>query len=1183
MLQTIFKKMPQYNENQLKKALQEVQIDGASLRATARKYNIPRATLQFKLKKPTARSRPGPEPFLTTELEDSLVKWHEDMVRKGFPRKKEDIIDSVQKYLIDKPLETPFKNNRPGRGWLRIFLKRHPNLTEARTSLGITENDIRRWYRDVMEYLRENSFQDTLLDPTRIFNADETVFPTCSDTGRVFAPTGYRNAYANENITVLFTFSADGNVCPPLLVYPSKSISEAIPNSVPDDWWFAQSETGSVTSDVFNEFITNIFSPYLTERNIKRPVILFIDGHKNNITYQLSVLCNDLEIILVALYPNPMRILIQPADLSVFNVAEKIWSDALKEFQDENAGIVVTKVSLAAVLKMFLDSAALDSFVHAFQASGLYPFDANAVDYSECIIRIGSPELTLARDHMSFDDFSRIVGQEKLQKLETLDMALACSDDLVLYNLWKFFNPTNSKNYLTENQTQVGVTLQCQQEEINLKNEIKCRLCLSSVPALSSVSIYDSPHSLQQIWRCCQLQMKQDDSLPGAICLSCDCKLEFFTNFKNVCIQSDKNRRKKLSTDIKTEEVLLDDLIWEDNMICSRNSAANDSQSSNLEPKRIAAYEIIDSCCSEKTKYPNIGPSACNKNDIGENLVVDGDNIQSCYAEKNMQIIEISPKEHSTENRKFEIVNNFEIKCEYCQEKFFDRSEFRLHILMHYEEKSKKKHNCKICLKVFKNNLSLIHHMKLHPEKIQHKCNICLRNFSHKHILLKHKKIHMEGKIYTCDLCLKSFASKIFLVKHMRIHTAEKKCKICHKSFTKLYNLKIHMEIHARDKSHDCKVCLKSFTSKLRFVKHMNAHSENKPHNCLICKKTFSLESELVKHTITCGKLFKCDICLKGFRFKQVLVKHMISHTGEKQYKCDICSKSFSYTSSLNAHMASHTFDKPFKCDDCSKFFKSKPNLVNHIRTHTNLHKCSMCSKSFTAKSTLDQHMNTHTGKQPYSCDLCPKSFIYKSSLLLHRRLHTGENLHKCTICAKSFTVRSKLILHMNIVHAGIKSHECNVCFKFFQFKAHLLVHMRIHSGDKPYKCAICSKSFRYKDILTDHMDSHKDESYECGVCSKHFTSNRSLKIHSKIHLMKPHKCEMCSKSFIYKNKLARHISTHNKLKLLVCDICPESFSSKSKMVTHLKKHAVRESFECDVCSKSFACKINLQTHMKIH
>lgn len=78
----------------------------------------------------------------------------------------------------------------------------------------------------------------------------------------------------------------------------------------------------------------------------------------------------------------------------------------------------------------------------------------------------------------------------------------------------------------------------------------------------------------------------------------------------------------KLSMDIKTEEVLLDDLIWDDNMICSRNSPVHDNQSSNLEPMRIAVCKNVDSCFPEKTKYPDIDISASNKNDIEENSVV---------------------------------------------------------------------------------------------------------------------------------------------------------------------------------------------------------------------------------------------------------------------------------------------------------------------------------------------------------------------------------------------------------------------------------------------------------------------------------------------------------------------------------------------------------------------------------
>lgn len=72
-------------------------------------------------------------------------------------------------------------------------------------------------------------------------------------------------------------------------------------------------------SETFYEFIANIFYPFLLKNNIRLPVILFIDGHKGHLTYQLSQLCSDLKIILIALYPNSTRIL-QPANVAAFRL-----------------------------------------------------------------------------------------------------------------------------------------------------------------------------------------------------------------------------------------------------------------------------------------------------------------------------------------------------------------------------------------------------------------------------------------------------------------------------------------------------------------------------------------------------------------------------------------------------------------------------------------------------------------------------------------------------------------------------------------------------------------------------------------------------------------------------------------------------------------------------------------------
>ncbi|XP_077300700.1 uncharacterized protein LOC143921326 [Arctopsyche grandis] len=95
---------------------------------------------------------------------------------------------------------------------------------------------------------------------------------------------------------------------------------------------------------------------------------------------------------------------------------------------------------------------------------------------------------------------------------------------------------------------------------------MECRLCLYSAAAQSSVSTYDNLDLLvQRIWNCCQLQVKQNDGLPDTICQSCESNLKVFTSFKNICVHNDKILRLRLSErlNIKTEEVILDDLNWE--------------------------------------------------------------------------------------------------------------------------------------------------------------------------------------------------------------------------------------------------------------------------------------------------------------------------------------------------------------------------------------------------------------------------------------------------------------------------------------------------------------------------------------------------------------------------------------------------------------------------------------------
>jgi hypothetical protein len=77
-------------------------------------------------------------------------------------------------------------------------------------------------------------------------------------------------------------------------------------------------------SEIFYEYVVNWVNSWITENDISRPVILFVDGHKSRMSLHLSIWCDENEIILHALPANTTHIM-QPADVSVFKPLKSQW------------------------------------------------------------------------------------------------------------------------------------------------------------------------------------------------------------------------------------------------------------------------------------------------------------------------------------------------------------------------------------------------------------------------------------------------------------------------------------------------------------------------------------------------------------------------------------------------------------------------------------------------------------------------------------------------------------------------------------------------------------------------------------------------------------------------------------------------------------------------------------------
>lgn len=361
-------------------------------------YHVPRTTLRNKCsgKSPELSiGHSGTISVLGEEMELMLVQWVLSCSRMGFPVGRESLLSSVKKLVDEACIKTPFAHNRPGKKWFYGFLNRHKIISQKHSEYvnrargSVTEAKIKSWFKEVYELLGENA--RVLEDPNRVFNMDETCFNLAPKGELIIGERG-KNVYDEhtnsdkENVTTLFGTNALGKWAPCLSIFKYERIPAALAKSAPPGWGIGKSETGWMTAETFYEYITNIFLPFLNDVNIERPVIVFLDGHKSHLSLHLSKFCREHGLILISLYPNSTHIL-QPLDVAVFGPLKARWKKIVKQWRIENEK-EITKLDVPKALAQIInDDGMVKNIQSGFRVTGLYPYNADSVDYSKIIVR----------------------------------------------------------------------------------------------------------------------------------------------------------------------------------------------------------------------------------------------------------------------------------------------------------------------------------------------------------------------------------------------------------------------------------------------------------------------------------------------------------------------------------------------------------------------------------------------------------------------------------------------------------------------------------------------------------------------------------------------------------------------------------------------------------------------------
>jgi len=150
-----------------------------------------------------------------------------------------------------------------------------------------------------------------------------------------------------------------------------------------------------MTSEVFYEYLANTFIPELAkqrklEKNLTDDeelvltdtdwVVLWVDGYSSHLTIHTSKVCELNKIFLYCFKAHASHIC-QPNDVGPCKPLKAEWKSAVAAWRLLHPYEQLTRVSFAPLLAKAIENLNPVSIISGYRATGLYPFDPDAIHY----------------------------------------------------------------------------------------------------------------------------------------------------------------------------------------------------------------------------------------------------------------------------------------------------------------------------------------------------------------------------------------------------------------------------------------------------------------------------------------------------------------------------------------------------------------------------------------------------------------------------------------------------------------------------------------------------------------------------------------------------------------------------------------------------------------------------------
>ncbi|CAG9572954.1 unnamed protein product [Danaus chrysippus] len=351
-----------YSSEKLEEALQLIKSGALTQRQVAKRYTIPRSTLNNKLR--MKHSKAVGRPICLTMEEEIMFRDHLLALSDfGIPVGINDFKMLVKRYLTSiNKLVPVFTDNTPGYEWGKLYLERHPALKEK------IAHNISRKRAQVNEDM-VNKFFDLLtleadgVPPENIYNMDESGFHDDPGKKKLLFRRANRHPELIRNstkscFTVVFCGNAVGEFVPPFFIFKGKNCWSDWLQNAPKSSKMTVSKSGWIDADIFDECA--------------------------HITVKALKLCEEHNIKFICLIPNSTHLL-QPLDVGFFSSLKTAWRTVLRTWRLTQRGrkaISLPKNVFAQLLKLTLDqceSTAGLNLIAGFRKCGIHPVSRREV------------------------------------------------------------------------------------------------------------------------------------------------------------------------------------------------------------------------------------------------------------------------------------------------------------------------------------------------------------------------------------------------------------------------------------------------------------------------------------------------------------------------------------------------------------------------------------------------------------------------------------------------------------------------------------------------------------------------------------------------------------------------------------------------------------------------------------